>query len=222
MKIQLDDSRIIYLSRNDERLKTVINLIGPIEIKKHTDGYKFLIREIVGQMLSNKVSDVMVLRLKNLCGGEITLNKIRNLTFEQLKSIGISTAKVQYINALTETLIGQPDFLKAISNLDDKEALNCLKTIRGIGSWTSKMYLLFVLQREDILPYEDGAFLQSFKWLYETEDTSKESVISVCKNWSPYSSTAARYMYRVLDAGYTKTSCKYFRENAANETNEHI
>ena len=222
MKVKLDDSRIIYLSQIDKRLKTVINLIGPIEIKEHTDGYKFLVCEIVGQMLSNKVSNVMVSRLNSLCGGEITLNKIRNLTFDQLKSIGISAAKVQYINALTETLIGQPEFLKGISNLNDKEAIDYLKTIRGIGGWTSKMYLLFVLQREDILPYEDGAFLQSFKWLYETEDTSKESVISVCKNWSPYSSTAARYMYRVLDAGYTKTPYRYFQENVVNETNEHI
>ena len=48
-----------------------------------------------------------------------------------------------------------------------------LKTIKGIGNWTAKMYLLFALMRDNVLPYEDGAFLQGYKWLYNTTDLSK-------------------------------------------------
>ena len=57
-----------------------------------------------------------------------------------------------------------------------------LTKIRGIGTWTAKMYLLFVLQRSDVLPIEDVAFLQGYKWLYRTDDVSKDSVIKRCKN----------------------------------------
>ncbi|MCM1254055.1 MAG: hypothetical protein NC321_14645 [Clostridium sp.] len=104
MKIQLDDNRIIYLSENDERLKTVIHSIGSIEVKKHLNGYKFLVCEIVGQMLSNKIADNMISRLNDLCEEDITPEKISTIPFEQLKSIGISTVKVQYINALTDVI----------------------------------------------------------------------------------------------------------------------
>lgn len=84
MKIQLDENRIIYLSENDndERLKTVIHSVGPIEVKEHLDGYRFLVCEIVGQMLSNKVADKMILRLNNLCEDELTTEKISTIPFE--------------------------------------------------------------------------------------------------------------------------------------------
>lgn len=70
------------------------------------------------------------------------------------------------------------------------------------------MYLIFVLDRMNVLPYEDGAFLQAYKWLYDTSDTSISSIQKRCKKWSPYSSLAARYLYRFLDDGYTKQNYK--------------
>ena len=70
----------------------------------------------------------------------------------------------------------------------------------------AKMFLLFVLKRSDILPHEDGAFLQLFMWLYCRKKKPNRSLIEKkCKKWKPYSSTAARYLYRALDMGLTKT-----------------
>lgn len=68
------------------------------------------------------------------------------------------------------------------------------------------MYLLFVLNRSDILPYEDGAFLQAYRWLYQTEDVKPTSIKRHCLAWKPYESIASRFMYRLLDYGYTKYS----------------
>lgn len=73
------------------------------------------------------------------------------------------------------------------------------------------MYLIFVLDRPDVLPTTDVAFLQVYKWLYKTNDCSKQSVIKKCKKWTPYSSTAARYFYRILDSGYTKEKFHLFK-----------
>lgn len=56
MEIQLNDRRIIYLSKKDKRLKTVIDAIGSIKVREQIDGYRFLVCEIVGQMLSPIVS----------------------------------------------------------------------------------------------------------------------------------------------------------------------
>lgn len=66
------------------------------------------------------------------------------------------------------------------------------------------MYLIFVLDRQDILPYEDVTFLQSYEWMYKTKDRSKESIAKRCKKWNPYSSIASRYLYHALDLGLTK------------------
>ena len=213
MKIQLDDERIIYLSKVDKRLKTIFCMVGAIEAREHIDGYKFLVCEIIGQMLSNKVADTMISRLNNVCKGDISVEAINSLSFEQLKSIGISSAKVQYIRALTTMVNEDSSFLEVIPKYGDDDAIKHLKQVRGIGNWTAKMYLLFVLQREDILPYEDGAFIQVYKWLYETEDVSINAIMNNCSKWKPYASIAARYMYRILDAGYTQVPYKNYMEN---------
>ena len=101
------------------------------------------------------------------------------------------------------------DFVK-IEELPDEEAILALKSIKGIGNWTAKMYLIFFLQRQDVLPYEDGAFLQAYKWLYNTKIIKSESIARKCKKWRPYTSIGARYMYRALDTGLTKIPIKDF------------
>ena len=85
-----------------------------------------------------------------------------------------------------------------------------LMSIKGVGIWTSKMYLMFFLKREDILPVEDVAFLQAFKWLYGYKNPSSLTVERRCKKWKPYSSIAARYMYIALDSGLTKIPVSEF------------
>lgn len=74
------------------------------------------------------------------------------------------------------------------------------------------MYLIFFLQRENILPYEDGAFLQAYKWLYNTKKVAPESISRKCRKWKPYQSIGARYMYQALDRGLTKIPVKVFLE----------
>lgn len=74
------------------------------------------------------------------------------------------------------------------------------------------MYLLFVLNRQDILPYEDGAFLQSYRWMYKTKECTAQSVMKRCSKWKPYSSLASQYLYRALDMGLTKTEFHLFKK----------
>ena len=101
-------------------------------------------------------------------------------------------------------MLNEKLILSELQNLSNDEVIKKLTSLRGIGLWTAKMYLIFVLNRQNVLPVEDVAFLQSYKWMYKTDDISKNSVIKNCKKWSPYSSIAARYLYRALDTGLTK------------------
>lgn len=196
---------IIHLCKKDKRLAKVIDMVGPITYSPYGDDpYAFLVHEIIEQMLSIKAGAKIYGRLQDLCNGDISPRVISQLSNEQLKTIGTSTNKVLYIRALTDSIISGSLSLDKLAALEDKDVIKQLTCIKGIGLWTAKMYLIFVLNRPDVLPTEDVAFLQSYKWLYKTDDTSRDSVLKRCKKWSPYSSIAARYLYRALDEGLIK------------------
>jgi len=203
--LDFNSPEIIYLCNKDKRLAKVIETVGPISYITHDNNpYAFLIHEVIEQMLSVKAGQAIFNRLSSLCNDDICCESINSLSIDQLRSIGISKAKAEYIMGITNAVLsGSLDF-SVLDGLPDDTVIERLTSFRGIGNWTAKMYLIFVLDRPDILPYEDGAFLQSYKWLYNTTDISSNEINKHCKKWSPYSSTAARYLYRALDYGMTK------------------
>ena len=202
--ITLEDSSIKHLSSVDERLSCLISRIGAIECNVHEDPFSFVVEEIVGQMLSNKVSDVICGRLLDLCNNKVDTQSILGLSVDDLRSIGISRAKSQYILNFANAVNDGQIVLSELENLSDDDVTGKLMSVKGVGIWTAKMYLIFVLKRPNVLPYEDGAFKQSYQWLYDTDDYSKSTVEEMCIKWEPYKSIAARYLYRALDMGLTK------------------
>ena len=202
--ITSSDPCIIHLKKKDKRLARLIERIGDIECNTHDDPFAFVVEEIVGQMLSNKVADVICDRLYSLCNGEITPDSLLPITVADLRSIGISNAKSEYILLFADAIRTGKINLDTLANMPDDRVMQELMSLRGIGSWTAKMYLIFVLRRENILPLEDGAFMQSYKWLYGKKKPTKEEILARGEKWSPYASIAARYMYRALDMGLTK------------------
>lgn len=203
---------VAALCKKDKRLAKVISLVGTIEYRPHEDGYGFLVHEIIEQMLSVKAGNKIYQRLEIACGGEITPKAINALSDEQIKGVGTANSKVAFIRALTDEVVSGSLVLSDLENMSDAEVLKRLTAIYGIGQWTAKMYLIFVLNRPDVLPYEDVAFQQVYKWLYKTGDVSKETVQAKCKKWRPYSSIAARFFYRALDIGLTKEEFHLFKD----------
>ena len=87
--VTLDENTpsIKYLCRKDKRFQKVFSMIGSISYKPHEDGYSFLIREIIEQMLSIKVADIIYGRLEELCNGSVRPDIISTLSDEQILSI---------------------------------------------------------------------------------------------------------------------------------------
>ena len=186
--------------------------IGDLAYTTHSDSYHFLVGQVINQMLSNKAADVIHSRLVDLCNGDLTTETVSSLSDSEIRAIGISQSKTGYIRAITQAVkSGHLDF-SALQEKSDAEIIKELTGIRGIGKWTAKMYLIFVLDRPDVLPYEDIAFQQSYKWLYKTEDVSRVAIENKCKKWKPYSSIASRYLYRALDEGLTKSEFHLFKQ----------
>lgn len=203
--LTMDSPPIKYLCERDKKLKILIETIGPITYQLDDDDpYCFLIHEIIEQMLSKKAGQKIYERFVDLCDGKITPEKVATLSFEEIKSIGTANSKVNYIQSVTSSLLNNEIDLDSFPYKSDEEVYKKLTKLKGIGSWTAKMYLIFVLDRQDILPTEDVAFLQSYKWLYNAKKLNKTTIDRNCKKWKPYSSIVARYLYKALDGGLTK------------------
>ena len=211
--ITLTDSSpsIQHLCKRDKRLAKIIGMIGDISYKPYDDPFKFLVHEIIEQMLSVKAGRKIYSRLEEMCNGAITPETINDFSANEIQAIGTSSAKAQYIKDLANSVVHKDLVFETLVSLPDKEVIKELTKLRGIGEWTAHMYLIFVLDRQDILPTTDVAFLQVYEWLYKTDDRSKTSVEKKCKKWKPYSSIATRYFYHALDEGYTKEEFHLFK-----------
>lgn len=197
----LDSPEIQYLCAADERLALVIRRYGDLTYTLHNNPFAHTVETIVGQMLSSKAADAITARLYSLCGGSLAPETVGRLDVSALRSIGLSGQKAEYVLRLATLLCEQPEFLIKLHNMRDEEVISRLTMLHGIGVWSAKMYLIFVLDRPDVLPFEDGAFLQAYKWLYQTSDLKPSAIKRQCAPWSPYSSLATRYMYHALDSG---------------------
>lgn len=203
---KMESLEIRALCEADSKLALLIRHIGDLSYYLHRDSFTFFVDTIIGQMLSNKASDAIASRLHGLCGGELSVSAVLKLDISTIKSIGLSLFKSEYILNLAALIKNNSGLFSGLWDMPDSEVISHLTSIRGIGPWSAKMYLIFFLGRLDVLPFEDGAFLQAYKWLYDTNDLKPATIRKVCAPWSPYASLAARYLYRALDEGLTKNA----------------
>lgn len=202
--MHIDSPECRYLALADPLLGRAMRLVGDFEYSAHPNTEDFFFSTIIGQMMSNAVADVIEGRVSAMCGGKMTADAILSLGMEHIRSAGVSMQKAEYMTLFAQKIKSEPEFLDNLKSKSNNEVLKELTALRGIGNWTAKMYLLFVLNRTDILPYEDGAFLQAYRWLYQTQEIKPASIKEQCKVWKPYESIGSRFMYRLLDYGYTK------------------
>lgn len=197
------------LGARDKRFARLVQMLGAVEYYLREDEpFSFLVHEIVEQMLSIKAGEKIFSRIAELCGGVVTAEEIVKLSAEELRATGVSTRKAEAILGLAESVVSGELDLEGLESLSDQEVTKKLTALRGIGSWTAKMYLIFVLDRSDVLPFEDITFLTAYKWLYNTEDVSRPAVEKRCKKWKPYAAVAARFLYAAFDAGMCKEKFK--------------
>ncbi|WP_261429090.1 DNA-3-methyladenine glycosylase family protein [Xiamenia xianingshaonis] len=200
--IPLNSPEVQYLAERDYRLRHLMQHIGALEYSRPESAFHSLAHSIIEQMLSMKAGRAIESRLRGLCDGDYTPEQIVKISAKEIKSCGMSLRKAQNLKTLAEHALNND--LEALAVLPDAEVYNELIQLPGIGKWTCDMFLLFYLGRPDILPIDDGALRQAFEWLYGVPIISKEVQSVVCSLWRPYSSTAARYLYRALNVGLVK------------------
>lgn len=200
--IELDSEAVRYLSERDWRLAHLIARVGPLDYRTSGTPFEALAHSIVEQMLTMKAGDVIRGRLIEKCGGTLTPEAVAVLDQDEIRACGMSRTKARSLHALADYALDHD--LDTLADLPDEDVRAELMALPGIGKWTSDMYLLFYLGREDILPVEDAAVRQVFAWLYGAPMTDKDVVTAICGILHPHCSTAVRYMYRALNTGLLK------------------
>ena len=193
-----------HLSK-DKKLKKLLDVHGPFELKKEKDLCIYLCGSIMSQQLSTKVAKVIYNRFLELYGGAKPLpEEIISTSPETLRAIGLSNAKVKYIQNVADFAVKKGMSQKVISGMTDDEVINYLTEIKGVGRWTVEMLLMFALQREDVFPADDLGIQQAMIGLYklncDNKKQFKEDMHKIAKKWSPYRTYASLHLWRWKDA----------------------
>lgn len=184
------------LKIKDEILSNIINEVGECRLVKQKANFLFLIEAIISQQLSFKASESIIKKVKDFFNDNITPESFLNTSPHILESLGISSRKLSYIIDLCNRIKNNEIFLEELASLTNDEVINVLTSVKGIGVWTSKMYLIFVLSREDVLPNEDTSFKNSYLKLYNiSPDNYDEHIEKQKLIWHPYESIASWYIW---------------------------
>ena len=195
-------SATAYLSDIDPIMSEAIQRVGPCTLVPNPDIFEALIDAIISQQISVKAADTMVARLRNVAPGAVlTPDSLSTFQHEDLRALGFTTPKSNYIRNLTEQVVsGQLD-LAALPLLDDETVISKLTALKGIGRWTAEMILIFSLTRPDVLPVDDLGFVEGVRVAYalSTRPTPKE-MRTRGELWRPFRTFATWYMWAVRRA----------------------
>lgn len=188
------------LTKSDSLFLNLIEKYGDLEVTVAKDYYEFLLSSIIGQQLSGKVADVIWRRFAEFYGEVISPEFVLNTGNDELRNLGISYSKINYLKNLSEFVVSGKINLNNLDILSDEEIIEKLTAVKGIGNWTAQMFLIFALGREDVFSVGDGGLQRAVKMLYKMEEIpSKQELIQISSKWSPYKSYASLYLWKSLE-----------------------
>lgn len=199
------------LAASDPTMAALIERVGRIDLKtrlrrrneeRPADAYGALLRAIVGQQLSTKAARTIHLRVLDLFGGSTpSPEQLLEAQEEDLRACGLSGRKTEYVRDLAAHVLGGELELDRLDELGDEEVIEEIVAVRGLGQWTAEMFLLFHLERPDVLSGGDLGIRKAIQIEYGLEEMPPPArVIEIGEPWRPYRSLASLYLWESLAA----------------------
>jgi len=158
------------------------------------------VRSIVYQQLSGRVASVIFGRVAAAAGTPLTPQGILKLRPARMRSLGLSKAKTDYIRDLARHTRDGKVVFDRLGSLSDDEVVECLTQVKGIGNWTAHMFLMFALERPDVLPVGDLGVRTAIRKAYGLSQLpSPAEMEELAGKWRPWCSVASWYLWRSLD-----------------------
>jgi DNA-3-methyladenine glycosylase II len=195
-----------HLHRADPVMARLIDEGGPLPAEMDRRGrpeepYGVLVRAITGQQLSVKAAASIWQRVVDRFGGTPTPEQILADDPEELRvACGFSRAKVAYLRSLAEHVVSGELELDRLPAMDDREVIRELTAVKGIGEWTAHMFLMFTLQRPDVLAAGDLGVRNAAMRAYGLDRPPAPAELeALAEPWRPYRTRACLYLWRSLD-----------------------
>jgi DNA-3-methyladenine glycosylase II len=191
---------LLHLKKSDPILRAIIEQVGPYRIGYGEPTFHSLAESILYQQLNGKAAATIFKRFTEAAGDPLTPEGILALTDAQMRAVGLSKQKTSYLRDLAaKTKAGLLEFEK-LPALSDREVIEHLVQVKGVGVWTAHMFLMFTLRRPDILPTGDYGVQMAMKKHYRKRKLPKpKDMEKIAKAWAPYRSVACWYLWRSLD-----------------------
>jgi len=199
------------LASADPTMAALIERMGKLDIatrlrrrqeERPADAYGALLRAIVGQQLSTKAARTIYLRVLDLFGGSTpSPEQLLEASEEDLRGCGLSGRKTEYVRDLARHVLGGELELDRLEELEDEQVIEEIVAVRGLGRWTAEMFLLFHLQRPDVLSGGDLGIRKAVQVEYGLEEMPTPTrVLEIGEPWRPYRSLASLYLWESLAA----------------------
>ncbi|MBA2744671.1 MAG: DNA-3-methyladenine glycosylase 2 family protein, partial [Flavisolibacter sp.] len=183
-------SYIEHLSK-DKKLAKILKGQAVLPLKKRKNICLRLCASIMSQQLSTKVAKVIFQRFLDLYNGEEpTPKQIADTPFDQLRSIGLSNAKTQYVLNVAAFALANVLSDKKIRSMNNESIIELLTQIKGVGKWTVEMLLMFTIGREDVFAVDDYGIQVAMIKIYKLEELDKKALktkmLHISEKWAPY------------------------------------
>ena len=201
--IRTCDTPVQWICERDPVMKKLIMAVGDIKIQLRTDYLASIVRSIIGQQISVSAASAIYRRLQELLHGKITTEGLLATSGEELKQVGLTKRKAEYVKDLAEKIVKGELDLGNIAAYDDIVVMEQLTNVKGIGKWTAEMFLILSLGRQDVLAIDDVGIQRAARWLYKVETTERRNVlIEKTSLWKPYRSIASYYLWETIHLEY--------------------
>lgn len=188
------NSACLELAEQDAHLATVLKIHGTPPLWDREPGFATLIQIILEQQVSLASAKACFEKLTSHLD-EVTPNGLLSLDDAELKRIGFSRQKTAYARHLAEAVLEQRIDLEGLIHLPDAEVKSELIKLKGIGEWTSDIYLLMALLRPDVMPKGDIALHTAWHRLSSERRPNSDEFLIIAERWRPFRSVAARLLW---------------------------
>ncbi len=199
---------VAHLRAQDPVLRELIDEVGVDGLGDRRRGrppehYGALVRSIVGQQLSVQAAAAIYGRLTERFGGRPpTPAEVLADDPEELRAAaGLSRAKVSVLRSLAEHVTDGSLELEALDSLPDEQVIAELVAVKGLGTWSAHMFLMFHLQRPDVLAVGDLGIRRAVMNAYRLPELPGNAELeAIAEPWRPYRTLGCLYLWRSLDA----------------------
>ena len=202
---QVMEDGINYLSSLDKNLSKFLKQFDVPVLPIEEDYFWSLTRSVIYQQISGKAAKKISDRYLKLFskGPKMSPIDVIKIDIEKIQNVGISRQKSGYIkniaNAFDEGLVNETQLHK----LSDKEIIDQLVTIKGVGRWTAEMFLIFTLRRPDVFPVTDLGVQKGFQIYYDLDELpSIDMMNEKSEKWKPYRTIMSLYLWFAVEGPF--------------------